>query len=74
MDKQKFSSPIYFKELSQTPNRFDFPYVSSPYQCMILQKSQSSDNFQANQPQLGSCISVPVRFRNKCNLTKCFHI
>ena len=56
MDKQKISYPTDFKELSQTPNRFGFPYVSSPYQCIISPKPKSSDNFKVNQSQLGSSI------------------
>ena len=56
MDKQKFSCPTDFKELLQILNRFSFPYISSPYQCMISPKPQSPDNLKANQPQLESSI------------------
>ena len=57
MVKQKFSSLTDFKELSQTPNRFDFPYVSFPYHFhMVSPTPQSHDNFKTNQPQLGSSI------------------
>ena len=48
IDKQKFSSPTDFKELSQTPNRFGFPYISSPYQRMISPKPHT-ESFKASQ-------------------------
>ena len=58
MDKQKFLSTTDFKEPSQTPKRFSFSYVSSPYQRMISATSPP-DNLNMNQSQLINPILSP---------------
>ena len=53
---RNFHVQLILKSFCKILNRFSFPYISSPYQCMISPKPQSPDNLKANQPQLESSI------------------